>query len=435
MSLQRMICLLAVGLTALATAPQAVAKDGQLDRNFGLNGTAVAPVNLAGARFFSEVNVYAAHAPGGGTLVAGGLLDYDKIVHFPPDGRLDRSFGKAGYLTIGAPEPYPGRGFELAGMAVDPEGRIVVAGTLDGKAEILRFTSAGVPDSAFGGGDGQIDTDLGVPVSKEGTRSLRVGALAVDPAGDILLAGFYFKEYGGKYDLPISGSYLARLTASGEIDTTFGSGGLALETPEEASSILVEREGRIAVVGGSIARFSPYGLPDDSFGESGHAFAAAFLHIAVDSDGRILAAHTALSPSEGGGRIEVSRLLPDGTVDPSYGRHGVATVPIPGVRSKARGIAIAPDGSALITGAEVRHRRVERQGRQRVVLARFEADGSLDRHFGRNGIARASFGNGPHAVGDQVLLDGRKHALVAGTVESGKLVGGEGLALHRFDLK
>lgn len=431
-TLWAIVSCLAIGLAGIVLAPTAFAGGGELDRSFGSNGRAVASVELAGARFFSATDVYAARAPDGGTFVAGGQIDYDEIVHFLPDGRLDSSFGDRGHLRAGSPVPYPGRGFELAGMAVDPQGRIVVAGTLAERAEILRFAPDGEPDPTFGS-DGVVDSDLGVPVSKEGSRNLHVGALAIDPQGRLLLAGFYFKEYEPE-GFPLSGSYLARLTPSGEPDPTFGSHGLVLETGVEGS-ILCESGGEVLLAGGSVRRLGADGTFDESFGDGGRVLVGPYLHIGVDGRGRILGVHTAFRLSNGHARIEVTRLFPDGTIDPGYGRQGVATFLVPGTMSKARGIAVAPDGSALITGAEVRHRRFERQGRQRAILARVNADGSIDRGFGRRGIATASYGHVPHAVGDQVLIQGRSHALVAGTVEGGKLASGEGLALFRFALR
>jgi hypothetical protein len=59
----------------------------------------------------------------------------------------------------------------------------------------------------------------------------------------------------------------------------------------------------------------------------------------------------------------------------------------------------------------------------------------LDRDFGRAGIVRTRFGGFSDTVGRQVLLDGKGHAIVAGTVSDEELRTGEGLALYRYDLR
>ena len=73
-------------------------------------------------------------------------------------GNLDQTFSGDGRVTT-----FP-RGATAFGLAIDAQGRILVAGyTLDGDTDVAlaRFRPDGSPDPDFGDGDGRVTTDLG----------------------------------------------------------------------------------------------------------------------------------------------------------------------------------------------------------------------------------------------------------------------------------
>jgi len=100
---------------------------------------------------------------------------------------------------------------------------------------------------------------------------------------------------------------MARLTATGQLDTTFGAGGLAVLLAQLPSGIALQSDGKILIASGgfsppaavqnpppgagSLARYNSNGSLDRTFGISGQAASVALPYaVAVQTDGRILVA-------------------------------------------------------------------------------------------------------------------------------------------------
>jgi uncharacterized delta-60 repeat protein len=119
--------------------------DGEVDQGFGRDGL----VKLDGAA------APAMDLDRGRLLVAttgGGLPS--RVIGLKPNGRLDRSFGDDGLVTVRAPH-----GFSLAEVRADPGGRVVVAGSTgccgsqrQKKLAVRRFEPDGGVDRTFAGG-------------------------------------------------------------------------------------------------------------------------------------------------------------------------------------------------------------------------------------------------------------------------------------------
>lgn len=128
-----------------------------------------------------------------------------------PNGSTDRAFGERGRVVCGrAPGSTdvfgPRPAFE--DVEVAPDGKLVAAGG-PGECSLVRYLGDGTPDPSFGG-DGKIDVEpAGMPPPQ---------ALGLLPDGGVIVAGWH----------PGSSSIrLARYTAEGVLDPSFGSGGLA----------------------------------------------------------------------------------------------------------------------------------------------------------------------------------------------------------------
>jgi uncharacterized delta-60 repeat protein len=138
---------------------------------------------------------------------------------------------------------------------------------------------------------------------------------------------------------------------------------------------------------GSISRVNLDGSLDRSFGEDGTVQIAA-ADAAVTGDGKILVATTS-KPSESATRTEarVTRLLPDGKTDPSFGVNGHADVHFGPRWDYAEALATTPDGDILLAGIMVEY--ASNYGDEaRLAVARLKPNGSLDRSFGKNGVKR-----------------------------------------------
>jgi uncharacterized delta-60 repeat protein len=117
---------------------------------------------------------------------------------------LDTSFGSGGKVTtaIGTGNDY-GRA-----VVVDSQGRVVVAGWSynggDDDFAVVRYTSAGVLDASFGGGDGIVTTAiLG--------GDDQANAVAIDSQGRIVAAG-QSGDAGSAF-------VVVRYTSAGVLDT------------------------------------------------------------------------------------------------------------------------------------------------------------------------------------------------------------------------
>ena len=91
---------------------------------------------------------------------------------------------------------------------------------------------------------------------------------------------------------------------------------------------------------------------DTTFGTGGAAILAVGVHsfanaLAVQSDGKILAAGYVFSGSSGD--MAVVRVDSTGTLDPTLGSGGVATLPA-GMQSIANAIALQPDNKIVVAG-------------------------------------------------------------------------------------
>lgn len=163
-----------------------------------------------------------------------------KLMVRGPAGSLDRSFGNNG--TAAALN-------DVFDIEEQLDRKLVFTGWEGYEATVCRLEPNGLPDTSFGSSDGCAFLDLGTWASGQ--------ALEIQE-GAIVLAG----SLGGV------GIFIARLTAEGELDPTFGAGGwTAIELPAGASvSQLLVADDAI-VVGGSMGliRLNMDGSVDSTF--------------------------------------------------------------------------------------------------------------------------------------------------------------------------
>jgi uncharacterized delta-60 repeat protein len=111
-------------------------------------------------------------------------------------------------------------------------------------AQVLRFTVTGASDPTF--------ANMTFHFAGTGGPGIEAqpNAIAVQPNGDIVVVGLQTAASQGGTTL-VNG--LARLTSSGELDTTFGTGGTVTNTvpsgTEGLEEVLIDSQGRIVTVG------------------------------------------------------------------------------------------------------------------------------------------------------------------------------------------
>lgn len=261
----------------------AQAAPGDLDPSFGTGGVVRTHIGAADSFDRSDAMVL----DGSGRAVVVGTTstpigDSELVIaRYLSDGSLDSSFGSGGVVKSSAGYPHA--------VTLDADGKIVVAGQIDGESfntdvMVARFLASGAPDTSFGGGDGVVTTDFTGEFDS-------ARAVAIDGSGRIVIAG------GAPNIL------LARYLANGDLDTSFGGGdGFVAETIDELFGIfggfrdlVIDGSGRIVAVGGGFVamRFLASGALDTSFGDEGmvsHRVAEddEATAVAIDSEGNLL---------------------------------------------------------------------------------------------------------------------------------------------------
>lgn len=336
--------------------------DGNLDTNFNGSGYVTTAVGDS-----SDYGFALALQPDGKIVVAGrtdntnggGSSDFC-VVRYMPNGRLDTNFGGTGIVTT----HFDGGDGIAYGVVVQPDGKIVVAGAAGGDLAVVRYNTDGSLDTGFNGN--------GKAVYIFAPRSNRANSVALQPDGKIVIAGSALNSVlvarlqpDGSLDTSFNGSGIAttsfifsladegrgialqrdgrivvtgkaeagggsylgvlRYNTDGTLDSSFGSGGRLTSGGFGAGyvgqSVIIQLNGKI-VVGGyagffsqvSVLRFDTNGSPDLSFnntGEIGVNFGGSSLgrSVTLQSDGKIVIAGNVTSGGFALARLESSEPL------------------------------------------------------------------------------------------------------------------------------
>ena len=117
--------------------------DGSVDPSFGEGGQVITELGHE-----HDASAQAAvRLPDDGTVVAGSAGSNFALVRYRPDGSLDSSFGRSGLVTT----DFGGRDRADA-LALQPDGRIVVAGRAGPGMALARYRPDGSLDASFGTG-------------------------------------------------------------------------------------------------------------------------------------------------------------------------------------------------------------------------------------------------------------------------------------------
>jgi uncharacterized delta-60 repeat protein len=303
-------------------------------------------------------------------------------------GRLDRSFGEGGRAVVnGIRECLPGEGgcFAGVGMALQRNGAILIAGgTLEpgcrSRFAVVRLRKTGRPDRTFGE-DGSVQTAFG-------SRSAVAHAVVALRDNRIVVGGELLTHESSCADhLHLGygkGFALARYRADGTLDPSFGRDGRVVTQFEEGAGldVLLRPDGKLVVVGVSkgrlkLARYSRDGSLDPSFGRHG-TVTGDFRRYALpgkaafDKRGRILV------PLSGDCYpcSKVVRYNAGGRLDRTFGRRGRAPVDFLNVT------AVAVLGGRIVVAGIANG---DGPGPPKLAVLRLSSAGKLDRKFGRNG--------------------------------------------------
>lgn len=193
--------------------------------------------------------------------------------------------------------------------------------------------------------------------------------------------------------------------APGELDATFGMNGyvatpFSTDEGDWASGVAVQSDGKIVVVGfvivsnGSafaLARYTAGGNLDATFGTAGlvttdlrPGLQDKGKAVALQADGKIVAVGFAGVGVGTDTDFALVRYNADGSLDSSFGSGGIVTTNFPGTSEEATNLAIQPDGKIIAVG-------YTRASSTDFALARYNGDGSLDTTFGSGGLVTSAF--------------------------------------------
>lgn len=397
------------------------AQQGELDPGFASGGRLL--FALPQAEYLSAVDV--AVQPDGAIVVAATAMidgvDHFALTRFLPNGMLDTGFGDGGVvLSDGA-----GLHEDAHALALQPDGRIVVAGTRSsspqgpGSIVLARYDASGAPDPDFGTG-GVVLTTL--PMGWQASAN----TLLLAPNGKLIVGGSAEVSGGDTQAL------LARYLTTGEPDGNFGDGdgyakyGLGFMGSgyfrEQFNGVSVTEGGNIIGVGScllpnapGVSAFRMKVHPDgsvDGFGGSyfswtdGPNWASA---IARTPDGHYMAVGTG---NASGPQMTFSRLEEDGDTDESGALLLIDSTPH---SSAGYDVAVSDEGAVYLAGS------IDSDGGRHFGLVRLDESCGEDPGFGTNGHLATPLGLDGHAEAHALAIqpDGRV-VLVGFAVSDGR---------------
>jgi uncharacterized delta-60 repeat protein len=398
-----------IGLSVLAGTTSAISTSGQLDTTFHSPlGYAVVDGAASG-----PCTVSVEEKRDGKKVVMGCVTEGTRtsilVAQFHKTGQLDSSFGEGGIARHDDPD---GRNVESFGLAVQTDGKVVVTGRRHNGSDwdvlLWRLDRRGKSDKLFGVGGRVIYHGPG-----GGDDAGR--AVADGLNGKVIVAG---ETYNGRnYDV-----LLLRYTSRGDLDKTFGAGGVVTYNGEgdgddrpvgvlhrvtrgyeysdlEYKTTIIQRTTVIATTalpgktGASalLLRFAGNGKPDPFFGNNGIVTYSGSddepilsLGGQLRSDGSIVVLAT--TGKIGNSGIMIFRYSYDGKLDKTFGTQGIVTYDPPsGGSASATSIDVQKDLKLVVAGTFS-----DGSGTSSLVL-RLNYNGTLDANFGIGGAATFAF--------------------------------------------
>jgi len=381
---------------------------GELDLGFGTNGLAVTVAATVARALLVQPD---------GKLIAAGSAEGSgnpmlAVTRWTANGVLDASFGSEGIVIT----TFSGVNDVARAVALQPDGRVVVAGGSANAFALARFRASGAVDGSFGFG-GQVTTNVG--------RTAQANALVVQPDGKLVAAGVTDNGTGGQF-------VLVRYMPNGALDETFGSGGAvttAIGSDDAARALVLEPNGRLVAAGVTrrggasnfaLVRYLPDGTLDAGFGPGGVVTTDlsgddAATHLVLEPDGKLVAA--GVSRRGGAGDFALVRYNRDGTLDGTFGAGGATTTDFGG-DDVATGLLLTPAGDVVAVGSTTAGTGGS------FALAQYTAAGILDAAFGTGGTMTTNFSAG-HDQANAGAAQANGNIVVAGQ-------SGTELALARY---
>ena len=336
--------------------------------------------------------------------------------------------------TTNAVEVYNGNtwlSINSQGLSADPlNSQVAIGGANDDNAYTVIQTSdggflAGGATESYGTGNSdfylvKLKADFTLDFSFGNGGTFTIGGTGNDalwsviagPDGGYILGGYALSLGSGGYDF-----YAVKITSSGVLDNTFGTGGtmvLGQSHNERAYSMRPTSDGGYILAGyytattgaayteGYIIKLSGSGSPDNSFGTGGFLKVGGssneYLHsIEETSDGGYIAVGQTATFDVGGYDMYAVKLTNTGTLDNSFGVNGTLVIGGSG-NDLGRSVMQTTDGGYLLVGLT----NSFGAGDSDIYIVKLTGTGSLDNSFGTNGTI--TFGGSGYDAARDVLI-------------------------------
>ena len=372
--------------------------DGSLDASFGTGGMAQAYLSaVSGAPDWAAAFNVALLPNSAGIVISVRTEPWKlQVMRFTANGQLDTSFGVNGLLEIGVAPWTVSPVVPKTLLTVQADGKMLVGCTLTtdraNDMAVFRLNPDGSADTTYGTG-GLAKFDIA------GGSDDRLLSMQLVAGGDLLLGG----------QVQSTEAVLLRLTPSGQLDSTFGTGGLVVEAGKRAvAGIALMPDGSYLTLDGSpnmqmgLRHYGADGTADTAFGIGGWANAIdpyncypfVLTHVVGQADGSILIAGT----KDGGfptyKDVWVSRFTAGGIQDTGFGVNGEAITDLGGADDCAAA-AMGPDGKLVVAGYAL-----PVAGRAAVVAGTPAARATA---VARQGLVRYTLGASPLLRGPQTF--------------------------------
>jgi uncharacterized delta-60 repeat protein len=403
---KKSFALLAVTLiAALLCGTSVSAAGGTLDPTFGTNG--IVSTQFSGLPS-SVLDV--ALQTDGKIVVLGDRQWMKALARYNNNGTLDSTFGVSGVAPI---EITP---FFTVKVALQTDGKIIVGGSSSGRFAVARFNTNGSLDTSFG------TNGLAVVPSSAEFSTYSPSDLLIQPNGQIVMVATETNQ--GNF----TNFAVARFDGSGapEFARIFDKSDFPNNRYNGASAVVFQPDNKIVVSGDmmdddanqqlTLMRLNQDGWLDKSnFGTNGKGTVQVsipnFSHsngaLALQPDGKIVAAGSIVNDDNKPVNGVLVRLLGNGSVDTTFGGTGIVIADF-GANEAFDDFIIQPDGKIVVEG------KTGSLTASDFLLVRYNSDGTLDTSFGTNGKVVTDLGNSADtATGIARQIDGK--AVVVGT--------------------
>jgi uncharacterized delta-60 repeat protein len=337
------------------------------------------------------------------------------VARYTSSGALDTTFGQGG---VALADFTSSTSEQANGLAIDSNGRIVVAGSANvggtsTQFALARFTTSGSLDTTFTS-NGKVLTDFASSTS--------------EAAADVVISGTKIVVAGAAV-LSTTQFALARYNSDGSLDSSFSGDGKALGEFVGAAAgawdLAIDSLGRVVAAGYAmfnandrrfaIARYSSSGALDSGYSGDGlliinftSSSQELATSVAVDSSNRVIAGGYAGPFAGTGFQFAEVRTTANGALDSTFSGDGKDLIDVDTLSEHSNGMALTSSGKIILAGQSFDGSDTH------ICVVRSNSNGTLDTTFGTGGVADTVDLNFSPEVANNVTIDGSGRVVIAG---------------------